>query len=48
VIGTIWGRGYMMREPEQRSVFAPLPLPLPPRVVRAEVAVDPEAALNAA
>ncbi len=25
VIGTVWGRGYMMREPDQRSVFAPLP-----------------------
>ncbi len=24
VIGTVWGRGYMMREPEQRQVFAPL------------------------
>ena len=27
VIGTVWGRGYMMREPEQRQVFAALPLP---------------------
>jgi len=25
LIGTVWGRGYMMREPEQRQVFAPLP-----------------------
>jgi two-component system cell cycle response regulator CtrA len=25
LIGTVWGRGYMMREPEQRQVFSPLP-----------------------
>ncbi len=35
LIGTVWGRGYMMREPEQRQVFAPLvpaqPAPLPDR-----------------
>ncbi len=35
LIGTVWGRGYMMREPEQRQVFAPLapaqPAPLPER-----------------
>ena len=24
LIGTVWGRGYMMREPEQRQVFSPL------------------------
>ena len=35
LIGTVWGRGYMMREPEQREVFAPLvpaqPAPLTDR-----------------
>ena len=34
IIGTIWGRGYMMREPEQRPVF----MPLPARAAKAELA----------
>jgi len=29
LIGTVWGRGYMMREPEQRQVFSPLPSMVP-------------------
>ena len=46
MIGTIWGRGYMMREPEQRQVFTPLPLPAAPAA--AERILAPVAALNAA
>ncbi len=42
VIGTIWGRGYMMREPDQRPVFAAAALPLPPRAV-AERGLEPAA-----
>ena len=29
LIGTVWGRGYMMREPEQRQVFAANPAAAP-------------------
>jgi len=35
LIGTVWGRGYMMREPEQRQVFAPLPSAVAPELVDA-------------
>jgi two-component system cell cycle response regulator CtrA len=30
MIGTVWGRGYMMREPEHRAAFAPLNQPASP------------------
>jgi two-component system, cell cycle response regulator CtrA len=32
MIGTVWGRGYMMREPDHRPVFAPLTQPARPAV----------------
>ena len=30
MIGTVWGRGYMMREPDHRTVFAPVGQPAQP------------------
>ena len=38
LIGTVWGRGYMIREPEQRQVFSPLPSMAPRTEAEADFA----------
>jgi two-component system cell cycle response regulator CtrA len=34
LIGTVWGRGYVIREPSMRSALPPLPVMAPPRPVQ--------------
>jgi two-component system cell cycle response regulator CtrA len=34
LIGTVWGRGYVIREPSMRSALPPLPVAAPPRPVQ--------------
>ena len=49
LIGTVWGRGYMMREPEQRQVFAALPQPArAARAIAGEPIAPADSVLSAA